>query len=356
MTQKELFSLDIIHRRSVVILTILAILAVIKIASEFFIPIAISMFLVAMAWPIKTWLNQRLPESLSNLGSFLALLIMISLFGGGLYLAFMEIAEKMPYYQDEISQLWNQTKTELASNGVDTREKVKLVEVREIALNLLTNFHESVLLLVVVLAYVTLALPELSGWKPKFRQCMGKETSERLVSAGEQLGKSFQHYFASMLICGVISAIATYAACLFLGLDFAVVWTILAFLLSFIPVIGAFLTVIPPTILAFLQFDGLQMPLTVFAVLGIIHMVLGNVVEPKIQGRMLSLSPLVVLMSLSLWSYLWGIPGALLAAPLTQGIIIACSHYERTRWIACLLSERGAGEGFCNNKFIAYKS
>lgn len=344
MNQKEIVTLDIIHRRSVVILTILAVLAVLKLAADFFIPVAISMFFVAMVWPVKTWLSRHLPESLSNLGSFIALILFFLAFGGSFYFAFSEIVEKAPHYQEEFSKLWNETKTESANNGVDTKEKVKFVDVRNFALNVLTNFHESVLLLIVVLAYVTLALPELSVWKPKFRQCMGKETSERLVITGEQLGKSFQQYFVSMLICGAISSIVTFAVCYFLGLDFIAVWTILAFLLSFIPVIGAFLTVVPPTILAFLQFGGIQMPLTVFGVLSFIHMVLGNVVEPKIQGKMMSISPLVVLVSLSLWSYLWGIAGALLAAPLTQGIIITCRHYERTKWIACLLSERGSGE------------
>jgi AI-2 transport protein TqsA len=339
MAQNEIFRLDIIHRRSVVILAVLATLTVMKVASDFFIPIAISMFLVAMAWPIKAWLSQRMPEALSNFGSFLALIMILMVFGTSLYFALLEIIEKLPLYQEKFSQIWLQTKIELASNGVDTREKVKLVEVRELALQALTNFHESVILLVVVLAYVTLALPELTGWKLKLRQCLGKDGSDRLVSTGEKLGKSFQNYFASMLICGAISAVATWIACYILGIDFIVVWSILAFLLSFIPVIGAFLTVIPPTLLAFLQFDGIEMPLTVFATLGIIHMFLGNVIEPKIQGKMLAISPLVVMISLSLWSYLWGIPGALLAAPLTQGIIIACSHYERTQWIACLLSE-----------------
>lgn len=348
MTPIEISSLQIIHRRSVVLLTVLAVLTVMKVASDFFVPIAISMFLVAMAWPVRTWLNRRLPESLSNLGSFLALIAMLLVFGSSLYFALLEIIEKAPHYQKEFLQLWTQTKTELASNGVDTHEKVKLVEVREMALEMLTNFHESLLLLVVVLAYVTLALPELSAWKPKLRHCMGKDNSERIVSTGEQLGKSFQQYFTSILICGIISAVATFIACFCLRLDFTAVWSILAFLLSFIPVIGAFLTVIPPTILASLQFDGIEMPLIVFTVLGFLHMFLGNVVEPKIQGRMLSISPLVVLLSMSLWSYLWGIPGALLAAPLTQGIIIACSHYQRTRWIACLLSERGAGLSFCD--------
>jgi AI-2 transport protein TqsA len=198
---------------------------------------------------------------------------------------------------------------------------------------------------VIILAYVMLALPELSGWKLKLRHCFGKEGSERLISSGEQLGTSFQHYFASMLICGALSAVVTFVASYFLGLDFVMVWTILAFLLSFIPVIGAFLSVIPPTILAFLQFDGLEMPMTVFGTLAFIHLVLGNIIEPKIQGKMLSLSPLVVLISLSLWTYIWGVAGALLAAPLTQGIIIVCSHYERTQWIACLLSERGNIKG-----------
>ncbi|MFZ5914147.1 MAG: AI-2E family transporter [Pseudomonadota bacterium] len=330
---------DSLHRRSVIIIMVIAAVLAIKLAADFLAPIVIAMFLVALAWPIKTFLSRHMPDSLSYTGSFIALIGGLAIFVGAIYLSATEVMEVAPKYQKEISRFWKETKYELAVNGVDTTEKVNLEDVRNFASQLLLNFQESLLSLVLVIAYVMLALPVVTTWSSKLRNCFGEDRAERVLSALQQIGKSFQNYLVAMLICGSISAISTYLLLVLLGVDLAFTWGVLAFLLSFIPVIGAFLTVIPPVILAFLQFDNLGMPLAVFLSMGCMHMFIGNIIEPKIQGRMLSLSPLVVLISLSFWGFLWGIPGALLAAPLTHGGIIVCNHYERTRWFSCLLLE-----------------
>ncbi len=336
---REHLVVDHLQRQSVTILMVLAILAALKIGASFLAPLGIAVFLVALAWPVKTLLNRFLPESLSYIGSFLALLLVIVVVGGAIYLSTQEIVEKAPQYQQGITESWRQIKNRLALNGVNTASSMPMQEVGNVAGQLLSNIQNVLLTFLLVIAYVALALPEIGSWKNKIRTCFAGGQSNTLLCAFEQTGKSFQAYMVAMVICGIISAVATFVVVSLLGLDFVFTWSVLAFILSFIPVVGAFLTVIPPALLSVFQFDGYTMPLMVLLALGGTHAIIGNLVEPKIQGNMLSMSPLVVLISLSLWSFLWGLPGALLAAPFTHGIIIAFRQYKRTQWLSCLLSQ-----------------
>jgi AI-2 transport protein TqsA len=97
--------------------------------------------------------------------------------------------------------------------------------------------------------------------------------------------------------------------------------------------------VIPPSLFALIQFDGLGRPLLVFLGMAVLQLVCGNYVDPLIQGHYLSLSPVVVLVSILLWGWIWGIPGAFLGVPITIGLVVTADHFPKTRWIARLLSE-----------------
>jgi predicted PurR-regulated permease PerM len=124
-----------------------------------------------------------------------------------------------------------------------------------------------------------------------------------------------------------------------MGLDFAFVWGVLAFLLNYIPTIGSAVAVIPPTLFSLVQFDSLGRPLAVLLGMVLLQIVFGNYVDPLIEGRLLALSPMVVLASVVFWGWVWGVPGALLGVPITIGIVIAADHFPKTRWIARMLAE-----------------
>lgn len=112
----------------------------------------------------------------------------------------------------------------------------------------------------------------------------------------------------------------------------------LNFLLNFVPVIGNIIGIIPPVLYAFMQFDGFTVPLIVLVGFVVLQVAISNFVYPILQGRQLSLSPLAIIIAMTFWSWIWGIAGALIAVPLTAGVVIICSHFQRTRWVARLLS------------------
>lgn len=111
------------------------------------------------------------------------------------------------------------------------------------------------------------------------------------------------------------------------------------FVLNFIPVVGNIVGIVPPVLYALVQFDGYTMPLIIFAGFAVLQITISNFVYPVLQGRQLSLPPVIILLAMTLWSWVWGIPGALIAVPLTGALVILCGHFEFSRWISDLLSK-----------------
>ena len=134
------------------------------------------------------------------------------------------------------------------------------------------------------------------------------------------------------LLNGVVSGLWLWL----MGVDFALFWGVLIFLLNYVPNIGSVIAAIPPTLLAFVQ---LGFPWAAFVVAGltVIDQVIGNYLDPRLMGRTLNVSSLIVLLSVIFWSWIWGIVGALLAVPLTVTIILTCAHVPALQPIAVLL-------------------
>jgi len=121
-----------------------------------------------------------------------------------------------------------------------------------------------------------------------------------------------------------------------LGLDFAILWGILAFALNFIPTVGSIIAAVPPMILALVLFGPGHM-FAVGAGFLVVNITLGNMLEPRIMGDQFGLSALVVFLSLVFWGWLWGPAGMLLSVPLTVTIHSVLAHNESTRWLAVLM-------------------
>lgn len=122
------------------------------------------------------------------------------------------------------------------------------------------------------------------------------------------------------------------------GADFAFTWGILTFLGNFIPYIGSFVVCLLPIMQGFFQFDTLWEPLTMGLVLICIHQITGNVIEPRITGKSLGISPLAILFTLAFWGYCWGVVGMFLAVPLTVLVKLIMENIEATKPIAALIS------------------
>jgi predicted PurR-regulated permease PerM len=128
-----------------------------------------------------------------------------------------------------------------------------------------------------------------------------------------------------------------------LGVDYALLWGLLAFILSYVPYIGLFTAMIPPTILALGESGIVYAAIVVIGAL-IINLAIENIIEPRFTGKVLSLSPVVVIISFFFWGWLLGPTGALLSMPITVMIMLVTAEDERTQWIARIIGTQDAGE------------
>jgi predicted PurR-regulated permease PerM len=194
----------------------------------------------------------------------------------------------------------------------------------------------------IVLIYVLFLLFEQRGFDKKMRALFPEtEHREEVRSLLHRMQEQIQTYVAIKTFTSALTGGVSYVVLLIVGVDFAEFWGFIIFLLNYIPTVGSLLGIIFPALLALIQFST---PVPFFIVLGgigIVQFLIGNVLEPRLTGASLNISPLVVILSLALWGSIWGIVGMFLCVPLTVIAMIILSYFERTRPIAILLSGNG---------------
>jgi predicted PurR-regulated permease PerM len=159
-----------------------------------------------------------------------------------------------------------------------------------------------------------------------------------------QIITSLHRYLLLKTLLCFANAVAAYAVMRLVGLEFAETWAVLTFFLFFIPKIGAVVAFILPSLFAILQFEAWEPVVLLAAGLAVVQAGMGEVVEPRVMGRSLNLSPLVILLALAFWALVWGIAGAFLAVPITVVILTIFSKVPALRPVAILLSSHGDPE------------
>ncbi len=193
-----------------------------------------------------------------------------------------------------------------------------------------------------ILIYLAFLLIEQRVLRPKLLALFPeKGRRAEMVALAQRLQSKVQTYLATKSATSLLMGLATYGVTAAVGLDFAGFWGFMAFLANFVPVIGGLVSLVLPALLALIAFPTITPFLIVAAGIGAAHLLIGNVLEPQVVGRSVNLSPLTVILALSIWGFLWGIAGMFLCIPLTVIAMIVCAQFESTRGIAIALSERG---------------
>lgn len=193
-----------------------------------------------------------------------------------------------------------------------------------------------------VLIYVIFLLLEQKFFYKKIDALqLGEGRKEHLNLIFNKINKAARSYIAIKTFTSLLTAVLSYLILLAVGVDFALFWAFLIFLLNYIPNIGSIIATAFPALLTLIQFDTFTPFFVVlFGVVGI-QVAIGSFVEPRLLGDTLNISPLVVILSLALWGLLWGIVGMLLCVPITMIMIIIFAQFPNTRPIAVFLSKNG---------------
>ncbi len=163
---------------------------------------------------------------------------------------------------------------------------------------------------------------------------------EKLASAFNLITEQIQKYIIAKIGLNLACGVAVTILLSLLGVDFPIVWGLFTFLFNFIPTIGSAASLVLPTLMALVQFESVSFMLLVAAAMGALQTLFFNLFEPAIIGRKLNLNPLLILISLLIWGYIWGIVGMLLSVPLTAiiKIILNNSDSPNMKFISDLMS------------------
>jgi AI-2 transport protein TqsA len=335
------------------IAAIVIIIAGINIAQSVVVLFLVSIFLAILGAPPVLWLKQkRIPSMLSVLIVMACMITILILIGAQIGTSFSSFSNELPLVLTQIREQAIELSILLQSKGISGTENFFLEYINpEAVMNftagLLSGLSSILSSLILILLTVTFILLEVSSFPKKLRKILGDP---------DQVFPRFTKFVIDMKRYMVIKTLINLAAGILialwmyiLGVQFPILWGFLAFLLHYIPNIGAIIAAIPPAILALVQL-GMGSAILVIAGNILIGFVIGNMIEPRLMGRKLGLSTLVVFISLIFWGSLLGLMGTILCIPLTMTLKFAFESNERTRWIAVLLGSEKSDEFMSNVK------
>lgn len=337
---------DPVSRNALVILATIAAGAVLYMLSDILTPLALAMFLAVMIDGFARVLQARLPGVGARAALPLAVVLSVVIFGGAAFF----IADNASSFASQLITYTPKLNGLIARIaglvGMDVPPTItQLVQQLDPASHLgqvargLQSFASTAAFVLVYLGFI---LASRRGWERKAVSLFAtRDERQEAVGAFLRIRNGVEQYLWVQTVTGLMIAVASWLAMAAVGLDNALFWAILIFMASYIPVVGGIVAVALPPIFALVQFDGLWQAVVLFGVLQVIGMFVGNVVQPRMQGRSLNMDPIVLLLALAFWSVIWGLPGAFLSTPLTTVMMVILAQFAGTRWIAVLLSADG---------------
>jgi predicted PurR-regulated permease PerM len=319
-----------------------AVLAGMRVAAPIIGPLLIAL-IITLAWsPGSEWLRKRgWRPSVAALTGIVLGVIVVGLFIALVWSSLVQLQEKLPGYQPRIEALRQEIIDRLGrlpfeSSRVLSSEVLEPGAIVGLAVGFARRLTETIgnlFLLILLMAFMML---EAIRYPEKLRRSLNAEAVSRFAKFGE----SIRSYVVINSIFGLVAAVFNTMLLVMLGVDFAILWGVLSFLLSFVPNIGFVIALVPPAVLALVEF-GVTKALIVVAGYTIINFIVDNVFKPRFVGESLDLSPLVVVISLLFWGWLIGPVGALVAVPLSLAARFFFESFDESQWFARLMSDWG---------------
>lgn len=311
-------------------------------AAAILVPFALALFLTVLSLPLLSWLQRRrVPSWLAVLLTVLANVAALGAVGLMVSQTLNEFVAALPRYTAGLQRMAAASIARIEAHGIgvsrwistDLIDPGRVMDMAGGALRGIAAFLSSAFLVVIFMSFM---LAEAAAFPGKLRSALGGRHLGRYATVTREV----QHYLGIKTLVSLATGLLVGLWVWAMGVDFPILWGLVAFLLNYIPTIGSILAALPAVLLALVQFGASRGALVVLGYLAV-NVGLGNLLEPNVMGRRLGLSPLVVILSLLFWGWLWGPVGMLLAVPLTMVLRITLEHTEDLHWVAVLL---GPGE------------
>ncbi len=331
-------------RALIVSATLVIIIAGMKSAAPLLVPFLLSIFIAVISYPLMCLLQQKgLPKGLA-LALVMLLVIII-----GIGLTFLvgssitDFSHNLPQYQQKITAEWGEAIRWLSDRGISVTDSIKDAVNPAAALGLVSSilkgFGSVLTNSFLIILTVVFILMEAAGFTQKFI-ALNNTGIEKPASSEQLFSQVFvdklRSYMSMKTIISMVTGTFIAIAMSLIGVDYPVLWGVLAFMLNFVPNIGSIIAAVPAVMLALVQL-GYASALIVAAVYIAVNVIIGSIVEPKYMGKGLGLSTLVVFVSLVFWGWVLGPVGMLLSVPLTITVKLALDSEPETQWLGHLL-------------------
>jgi len=326
-----------------------ALLAVLIIGKALLIPLAIAMLLWVLLDAIRGALIRWSPGATPMPRGVATLLAILFMLAGNYVVVWIVLAQAeafaaaLPVYQANFQVLLVRGADLLGLDELPTTAAVmNQIDLQAVLGTVGDSIGSLISNVALVLIYLGFLLAEENILPKKLARLQSDpDQSSKLQRVTIDISTTVQRYVGMKTGVSLLTGLVSYAVLVLVGVDFAALWALLIFLLNFIPNIGSVLGVVFPALLTLVQFDTLTPFLIVVAGLGSVQFIIGNIVEPAYMGKSLNMSSFMILLSLTIWGLIWGLPGMFLSVPMMVVTGIVCANISGLRWISVMLSGDG---------------
>ncbi|MEN8265215.1 MAG: AI-2E family transporter [Nitrospirota bacterium] len=327
------------------------IIAGMRAAESLIIQFLISAFIAIICAPPLFWMQKKgVPTVVAILLIVLGIIVIGSIMTTVIGTSLNDFSRDLPSYQQRLQGKTAELLEWLQEKGIDIYkegllEAINPGEAMSLVAGLLTKFGKLLTNAFLILITVIFILFEASGLPIKLRAALRNPDSS--LGGFDVFFNNINRYMALKTLTSVTTGVAVGVLVTFLGVDYPLLWGLLAFMLNYVPSIGSIIAAIPAVLLALIQLGPGSAGFVALGYL-IINLSIGGVIEPKVMGQGLGLSTLVVFLSLVFWGWVLGPIGMLLSVPLTMTVKIALDSNEDTRWMAIILGSEVSAEKALN--------
>lgn len=328
---------------------------ILKELQSILLPFFIALIISFLFEPYYEWLKtKKIPGAISLVIVIITILIIANITSLFVFTSINAFTKEIPKYTEKTQNIVNSVSLGLSNWDFynhyikDSFDVTKIVNAEAIA-NFATGFFSSIINLfgnfVLIMIYVIFLLSEFGSIRKRVLKAFSSERSRKITDTLTDIFQDVKKYVVGKTLINLAYGVLVTIILWIVGVDFFLVWGFLAFLMAYIPNIGSMISIVLPFLTALVQFDGeLTRPIILLILMVVSANLIGNIVEPKILGDKLNLSPILLLLSLIFWGYLWGLIGMILSVPIMSMIKIILGKFESTKPLSILMSLNVTGE------------
>jgi len=338
---------------AVIIASLIIILAGVMYASSFVTQLLLTLFIsVICAQPVLWLQRKKVPQGLAVAIVFIGIISLFAGFGELIGQSLSSFSQNLPEYQQNLNKMSAALVDTLKNRGVDLSkdslaglfDTSKVMNITAGFLGQLGGIMGNTFTIFFLALFLLLELDSIAIKTKAIVKGSGDS-----VAYLDKIGKSIRHYLSIKTVTSLMTGVLIWVGLAIIGVDYAIIWGLIAFLLNYIPNIGSIIAAIPAVLFSIVQlgWGGIIWTSVVFVA---VNMFIGNAVEPKMMGRGMGLSTFVVFLSLIFWGFIMGTVGMFLSVPLTMTIKIMLEQSKNTRWIAIILGTQADAQAKLNEK------